>query len=257
LWDFESKGVKMGKFCLVTPTHKAKITEVEHLMLRHSLNLHRNVDHFFCVPDNIDVSYLSQNFPESIILKMSSENFESLQSYNRLLLDSGFYRMFQGFTYLAILQLDSVLLKKIDSVIDMNFDYVGAPWRKNIRVSIFNHRMHGNNKRLMWLPYRNVQVGNGGLSIRRTESMIDLTEKIIATSFARDALSGYQNEDFVISYMCRKLNLKVPNPLLAESIFIEEYLSAKSRQIEPYGYHALEKFDSEKYADLARKLSLV
>ncbi len=247
----------MGKFCLVTPTHKAKIAEVEHLMLKHSLNLHKNVDHFFCVPDNVDISHISQNFPKSIILKMSSENFESPQSYNRLLLDSAFYRMFHGFTYLAIIQLDSVLLKNIDPVIDMNFDYVGAPWRKKIRVSIFKHRMHGNNKRLVWLPYRNIQVGNGGLSIRKTESMIELTEKIDATSFGRDALSGHQNEDFVISYMCRKLSLKVPNPLLAESIFIEEYLSAKSHQIKPYGYHALEKFDPQKHAELARKLSVI
>lgn len=247
----------MGKFCLVTPTHKAQITEVEHLMLKHSLNLHKEVDHFFCIPDNVDLRYFREHFPKSIILKMSSKNFESLQSYNRLLLDSAFYRMFQEFNYLAILQLDSVLLKNIDPVIDMNFDYVGAPWRNNIRVSIFNHKMHGNNKRLIWLPFRNVQVGNGGLSIRKTQSMIRLTERIVATSFGDDALSGYQNEDFVISYMCKKLSMNVPNPLLAQSIFIEEYISTKSHEIEPYGYHALEKFDSKKYSDLAMRLTKI
>lgn len=247
----------MGKYCIVTPTHKMQVSDLEHLMLKHSLNIHNNVDHFFCVPENIDVSYFRENFSKSNILKMSPRYFESLQSYNRLLLDSAFYKIFQGFTYLTILQLDSVLLKNIEPVIDLNFDYVGAPWRKNIRVSVFNHRMHGNNKRLVWLPYRNVQVGNGGLSIRKTDSMIQLTEKIVSTSFGEDAISGYQNEDFVISYMCKKLGMKVPSPQLAETIFIEEYISNKSHQIEPYGYHALEKFDSKKYLDLAARLMTI
>jgi len=247
----------MGKFCLVTPTHNAQITEVEIFMLKNSLNLHKNVDHYFCIPDNIPSGFLTRNFPKSNVLKLSSNNFESLQSYNRLLLNSSFYEMFKVFSYVAILQLDSVLLKNIEPVIDMNFDYVGAPWRKNIRVSIYNKKMHGNNKRLIWLPYRNVQVGNGGLSIRKIESMIQITEKIRTTSFGGDALSGYQNEDFVISYMCKKLNLKVPNHLLAETIFVEEYLSNKSHEIEPYGFHALEKFDSKKYSDLVRRLSKI
>ena len=247
----------MGKYCLVTPTHNAQISEVEIFMLKNSLNHHKNVDHFFCIPDNIPSSFFRRNFPKSTILKLSSKNFESLQSYNRLLLNSSFYEMFTDFTFLAILQLDSVLMKNIEPIIDMNFDYVGAPWRKNIRVSIFKNKMHGNNKRLIWLPYRNVQVGNGGLSIRRTDSMIQITEKKSTMSFGSDALSGYQNEDFVISYLCKRFNLNVPNHLLAETIFIEEYLSTNSHEIEPFGYHALEKFDSKKYSELVRKLSKI
>lgn len=244
----------MKKFCLVTPTHKASINEVENLMLKSSLNLHKNTDHFFCVPDNIPLIFFRRNYPKSTIITISSTNFDSPQAYNRLLLSSRFYLMFARFAYLTVLQLDSVLLRNIEPIVDMNFDYVGAPWRKNIRVSVLNKKMHGNNKRLFWLPFRNVRVGNGGLSIRKIESMLQVTEKLKTVSFTNDALSGYQNEDFVISYMCRKLKMKIPNHLLAERVFVEEYISTKSHELEPYGYHALEKFNHQKYLELVREL---
>lgn len=245
----------MRKFCLVTPTHKAQINKAENVMLKNSLNQHTGVDHFFCIPDNIPIHFFSENYPNSTIVQISSKYFESLQAYNRLLLSSHFYTMFREYTYLAILQLDAVLLRNIEPVIDLDFDYVGAPWRKNIRVSVFKNKLHGNNKRLLWLPFRNVQVGNGGLSIRKIESMIQLTANLEKMPFAENALSGYQNEDFVISYMCRKLKMIVPSHAMAETVFVEEYISAESRELQPYGYHALEKYDLEKYSELVNRLS--
>jgi len=76
--------------------------------------------------------------------------FESTKTYNILLLSYDFYKRFQAFKYLLICQLDSfVIHKNINSFLDRNYIYCGAPFMG----------IHNDTKKLT--------IGNGGFSLRK------------------------------------------------------------------------------------------
>ena len=119
-------------------------------------------------------------------------------------------------------QSDAVLLK--DNVDDfINYDYVGAPWPTNLFRQTIN-------------------VGNGGLSLRDTSTMIEIINscKNICT-----------HEDVYFGYGCIKLNKKVPT--------IEEAMKFSVETIyynDPCGMHKpqIERFPSyQHYAELLSK----
>ena len=207
---------------LVTPTHKADFTEQEEIFLRISLESNSNLTHSFVVPDDLDVTEISEKFSNSQFKRMPKEYFQSAKTYNRLMLSNLFYEQFVDYRYLLVLQLDAILLRSIRSKDYDQYDYVGAPWRKTLRVSAYKGDLHANNKRLCWLPYLRVSVGNGGLSFRKVSVFLELLRKSELKNFDSRVWDGSHNEDFVLSYFLKKLKYRLPSKRLAGNIFQEE-----------------------------------
>lgn len=78
----------------------------------------------------------------------------TIRDYNNLLTDPSFYKQFQAYEYCLIFQTDSVLFPNspFDISYFLGYDYVGAPWK-------WNKKHPG---------------GNGGLSLRKIQTMIDI-----------------------------------------------------------------------------------
>ena len=119
-------------------------------------------------------------------------------------------------------QTDALLLK--DNVDDfINYDYVGAPWPKKLFGQSFN-------------------VGNGGLSLRDTSTMIEIINSLKKI---------HTNEDCYFGYGCIKLNKKIPT--------IEEAMKFSVETIyynDPCGMHKpqINRFPSyQHYVDLLSK----
>lgn len=75
--------------------------------------------------------------------------FESIKTYNILLLSAEFYRRFKAFKYALICQLDAFIIhKNLNLFLDKNYVYIGAPFMG----------IHKNTENLI--------VGNGGFSLR-------------------------------------------------------------------------------------------
>jgi len=80
--------------------------------------------------------------------------FESVASYNRLLLTTEFYARFQRYEYLLIVQTDALVFS--DSLVEWcqkGFSFIGAPFLEGYGTPV--------------VPYRFIGVGNGGFSLRR------------------------------------------------------------------------------------------
>lgn len=229
----------------MTPTHKSSLGKLEYLRLKVSMNQNPDLPHIFVVPKDIDCSELVTAFPNSKIIGLDPSNFKSLAAYNRLLLSSEFYKLFINFESILILQADAFLQKNVLPILDLDSDYIGAPWAKPFRVSTRGNEFHPDNNRHFLRFRERIQVGNGGLSWRRVQAMMEAIDYAQSQPYADNVFSGVHNEDLVISFIAKKINLKVPDTKIASMIFTENYWRFKHEMNSIYGFHALEKFKPE------------
>ncbi len=121
----------------------------------------------------------------------------TLDKYNHLMLSSKFWQLLIDYfncKHALIFQTDTILLK--DSVDDfLEYDYVGAPWYRE------------------WIE--GIRVGNGGLSLRRTDKMVSICEARQKSPVIK------MNEDIFFSYMCKQLKYKVPTVEQAKRFSVE------------------------------------
>jgi hypothetical protein len=89
--------------------------------------------------------------------------FRSTRTYSRLLLSSEFYARFKSYEYMLIHQTDALVFRdELLEWAEKGYDYIGAPWFAG-DCARDNNSMVG--------------VGNGGLSLRKTSSFMDILEK--------------------------------------------------------------------------------
>ena len=78
------------------------------------------------------------------------------------MLSSEFYRRFSKFEYILIYQLDAFVFKdQLNYWCKKGYDYIGAPWFEGFHLTKTGVNIIG--------------VGNGGFSLRRVKTHIDLT----------------------------------------------------------------------------------
>ena len=98
----------------------------------------------------------------------SDKYFRSTRSYSRLLLSSEFYARFKSYEYMLIHQTDAMVFRdELLEWAEKDYDYIGAPW--------FAGDCARDNSGM-------VGVGNGGLSLRKIQTFIDVLEKGELTS---------------------------------------------------------------------------
>jgi hypothetical protein len=124
--------------------------------------------------------------------------------------------MFEGIPYILVFQTDSLFLRKLPSkYLENNYDYVGA---------------------LFPAHFGDRRVGNGGLSLRKVKSMIDVCQKYGPLPLDNNTL----NEDVFFSRHCERF------PSLEDANeFSVEHVAHPS----PFGHHQIYRFHSWKYVE--------
>lgn len=237
--------VSPSDLAILTPIHTTELNERELLRIQISLRNNRGLDHYFIIPEGSDPAKIIANFPTSKFIFLHKSNFFSVNSYNKLMLTRSFYEMFINYTYILILQTDAILIREIQKIDFQNYDYVGAPWKKSFRISMYKGKIQINNKRLFWLRFDKIGVGNGGLSFRRVRRFMHLLDLIEKDSYAANLLDGTVNEDLIVSYFLQKYSMLVPSKSFASKVFLEAGLSDILEIPKVLGFHAAEKFNSE------------
>lgn len=231
------------KTAIVIPVYKENILHFEETSLKRVKELFHE-DIFFIGPSKIkNAKYISEN-PNIKFIGFENEVFQSIESYNKLMLSSDFYRLFKdkGYDWLLIAQLDSYLFdSNLEEFTNSSYDYFGAPWKKGQIVSQnFYH------PRLLWFFGKTVFVGNGGLSLRKTESTIRLLD-----NKKLQAQSWKFNEDAFFAYYGLKLSYFKTCPVhIASRFAIEtdcEYFYKSNGNKLPLGCHAFEKYEPDFY----------
>ena len=166
---------------IVIPAYKKSFSADEEQCVNTYFESFKNRDIYFTVPKSLDISYYESTFPGAGYMFFEDRFFKNITGYNRLLLDTGFYKAFADYEYMLIAQPDALLIKKediIDSFIEKGFDYYGAPWipgraiwewvrvRRDIKEK--GHIICCKNKK------HAITMGNGGFSLRNTEKTIAL-----------------------------------------------------------------------------------
>jgi hypothetical protein len=159
--------------------------------------------------------------------------FESIESYSRLLLDQSFYAAFKNYEFILIHQLDALVFSSnLNDWCDQGFDYIGAPWFHN-----YSSKPAGG----LWA------TGNGGLSLRKVRTFLELLEK---PQIAAAAASTSQPEDVFWSFEAAKLsdefNIAPPNESVKFAVESgPRYCFSINNNTLPFGCHYWERIDPE------------
>lgn len=158
-------------------------------------------DHALIVPSGFDVTEMVALYHAAqkavTIHTFDSAYFESVYTYNKLMLSVGFYRTFSNYRYLLICQTDVwVFSNRLHEWLQKDFDYVGAPWINN-PFSSWYAKEKNTATRVAWKLGRRYfnAVGNGGCSLRKIETIC-----LVLTKYALNAQTYANNEDFFFAF---------------------------------------------------------
>lgn len=219
--------VKKKLVAIVIPIYKSNMTELEKISYEQVKKILFNYDIYLFMPKDLIISNKIKK-DDMRIVRFSDDYFDNIKCYNRLMLDKQFYERFQDYEYILIYQLDAFVFEdRLMEFCNMEYDYIGAPW------------LHG------YFFYKDINhkiwnVGNGGFSLRRVESILHLLEKnenVLAT--------GSTNEDiFFASSDGNDFRVAPQNIALQFSMEmnVKESINLNQGKL-PFGCHAWQRYD--------------
>jgi len=200
-----------------------------------------SIDNKYFVENIINNSLAKHKNKITLInLNVDSNDF-TIKEYSTMFFHKNFYNYIPTETFL-IFQTDSIILKENKNKINnfLNYDYVGAPWPKTMGI-------HGE-----------MEVGNGGLSLRKKSKMLELLKykKLGIDNILQNKYGKYVAEDmFFNGYYTKEIKVNKPSFDEAKSFSIESVYSEN-----PFGVHkcwsGLKKDDYEylktRYPDIKK-----
>jgi hypothetical protein len=234
------------KLAVVYITHRHS-NEEEKLLLKYSLLNLVAYDKFLVVPDGMKVQ---QEFGDFTAIQFNSNYFSHINGYNELLMTSFFYRHFEAYENILILQPDCVVLKPgIDEFCGKSL-YLGAS---------FNAPKFINRLWLMKFPtighlLSRLKIGkrllgyNGGFSIRNIPYFIKH-----APALGTTGKRLLYREDIIYSYIFLKEHAY--NAVLSDRFCLEEKLDKyrKLDEIAAFGLHDPLKYNCEIYREILER----
>ena len=235
-----------NKICIVTPVWKVKLNTNELQNICSSLQINNHFDHFFIHPENLDLNFYSNEFPKSKFISYKDVFFKNIKGYNILLQSSFFYEKFINYSFMLILQTDAILIKKIDELVNNNYDYIGAPWENGLTLPSFLFKSKFFSMLLRKIGFSTqCYVGNGGLSLRRVDVFYKTCEKY--------QVIDWLNEDMKFALLGKRNIIKVPEFEESKRYFFEKNNNSINCLPSVLGFHALERYYPNLYSQLFNK----
>ncbi len=235
------------RYVTAVPVYKTAPSKNETLSLM-QLRLLEVQNATLVCPEGLDISYYLNLWPELMVQRYAPEHFVSVQSYNDLVISPVFYESFaQKYEYLLIYQLDAFLLSnQVLEFCNQGYDYYGAPW-----ITGFPQYHFALNRWPIRLNAKRFYVGNGGLSLRKIDSTLNLLKRkeghISKTFFMEDAFFGYWGSIDPHFHACP--------PLVAAKFSLEmepDYWMKKTTSL-PMGIHGFEIWHKDFYNSLLQE----
>jgi len=254
---------------VVIPIYKEDLTPYELISLQQCYSVLGNYPILFVCPKRMKIGKFHQSQKsKGQFVFLDDVNFNTITTYNHMLLSVWFYELFINYKYILIYQLDCfVFTDKLMAWVDKGYSYIGAPWvRKDLNID--------NNIEFMG-------VGNGGFSLRNVNDCITVlnsSKKIInlkdcikrhdslqkpfktlrgiklhykIDTFNKTYKNTTINEDKVFELAAARFNFFIiPKPEEALSFSFEEQpkkLYEMNNNELPFGCHAWWKYDLQFY----------
>lgn len=173
--------MKNKKCIIVIPVYKS-LEPIERGFLENGLVKTEGFEQVLAAPHHLNLDASFGKLQNLKVERFDDKYFESIEGYNQLMLNTGFYARFAAFEYLLIHQSDAYLFKnELNLWCDKGFDYIGAPWYRAAKLNKgafffwiykkFWQPILARKRKNGWLYNK---VGNGGLSLRKVKSAIEI-----------------------------------------------------------------------------------
>jgi hypothetical protein len=210
---------------VVIPVYKAELSELEDISLKQAVRTLGRYDIYFMMPDTLEFNMYEDTICRE---KFDSSFFTSIAAYNELMMKVDFYERFRKYEYILIYQLDAfVFSDQLEYFCSLGYDYIGAPW-------ISGAFWYVDSRHCIW------NVGNGGLSLRKVDSIINLLK---SEKKCRNNLKINEDVYFAIS---NGENFSVAPQNIALKFSLESEVRECYRlnnNFLPFGCHAWAKYD--------------
>ena len=154
--DWERIANEGKRCCIMITTHKPTLSGNEERAFKRAIEVfdgHRDI--YVVLPSNINTEYYDKVKGNAQYIKVNPEWMSSAQSYNEMMCKYEFYKPFEKYEYMLTYQTDCwVFYDALDYFMNLGYDWYGAPW-----------------------PHIGNNVGNGGLSLRKVKTMLDVCSK--------------------------------------------------------------------------------
>jgi len=223
---------------VVIPVYRPEIDGLELFSLQYSLrNLNPRREIFFICPKSLDVSFYHRLAPSAKYAIFDDGYFASIGSYCHLLKNPLFYKCFDSYEFMLILQTDAIIIKdELDYWCAQEYDYIGAPWYPAQTITL--KTPDGRNKTIK------VSVGNGGLCLRRNKKCIELLNEFPGAN--KDCV--YTEDLFFAFYGFQSKNFSIPSQFVASRFSFEccpEFFYELNANYLPMGSHGWWRYEPE------------
>lgn len=172
----------MQQVAVLIPIYKTTLNAQDLISLKQTYQVLGNYTLIVIHPEGLDLSQVSKDFPRLQFKSFAPYYFKDIVGYNKLMLAQEFYEAFVDYEYILIDQLDVFIFKdELTEWCNKGYDYIGAPWirRKVYKlpivkqlISLYVWWKHLKGERSQFDRYD--KIGNGGLSLRKVKSHIDV-----------------------------------------------------------------------------------
>lgn len=235
--------VMNSRIPVVIPTQKSKFDGLE--IERLKVTTKNNPDFIFVIPKKNFRSFDPCGLSPVDVIVFDDYWFNSRASYNAFLLNNLFWETFSDFEKIVICQVDAILIKSVLNLSDCSFPYVGSRWLPPKKCRVIRGKIYEDYKKHFLLPFTEITVGNGGLSLRSPKIMLFVLNQLKLQGRYQELLNGNYNEDIVFSLFLKLLGFKMPDKVIVDSIFLERASVGLHHVPDVYGFHALEKFNPD------------
>lgn len=249
---------RASRVAVLVPLYKESITTSEEFSFRNTLKVLSKHDIHVICPARLSGFLSSLKAKLCVNFKtryFADRYFSGVAGYNSLLKSRAFYKSFDCYEYLLIVQTDALVISdQLDEWCNRNYSYIGAPWFKGFDCPV--------------RPLSFLGVGNGGFSLRKVQDFIRVLSypRYIPNVMAGEAsFARFVKHRFIFSYSFKPFQplvnedafwgllaprgcnfFTVPAPEAAISFAFEaepEYLYELNRNQLPFGCHAWEKYN--------------
>lgn len=248
--------IKTTDIIIVIPIYKAHLTEEEYISINQCIRVLHNYTIRFVGPVSIEHIEGFENIP---IEHFDNEYFQSINSYNHLMMEKEFYIRFAKYKYILIHQTDSFIFRdELLQWAQAGFSYIGAPWLLKSKYRTIWGRIilqiRGISYAIRKHPFRPLllgdKVGNGGLSLRNVQDFIrkcdEEPDTIQYYLFNSQKYSEF-NED---AYWATRFDFRYPTLQealqFAFDIHPQECLKQTNRNL-PFGCHGWTKKENKTF----------
>lgn len=238
--------MNLSDILIIIPVHRAQLTPDEQVSVSQCERVLGRYAVRFAAPESVRAV---EGFEHIAVEHFADDCFQSVASYNRLMMSAAFYERFAGYAYILIYQPDAFVFRdELLQWAQAGYSYVGAPWILKAKYRTWWGRMilrlRGLKYRLRNEPFRPLllgdKTGNGGLSLRKTAEFIRVcrTEQAaIAESIQMSGRWSEYNED---AFWATRPDFRYPDVQTALRFAFDLYPEECLRQTNhalPFGCH--------------------